>query len=186
MVEGAASVVVSHSCCGTQLSLSLLLLLPLQPCKAMRELAAARGVKLLLPQDAVVAYNLDDDQGCCTVPLTAHCCTPEAPCVPNGEPSLTIFGLYWIQLFTPLMTRVWLWDDDQGCCTVPLTAHCCTPDAPCVPNGEPPMMKLALRVIVTNDTLVTPVMITIFITATPITLILIIMKINDDNKSNNT
>jgi hypothetical protein len=136
MAEGAASVVVSHGCCGTQLSLSpLLLLLPQQPCKAMRELAAARGVKLLLPQDAVVAYNLDDDQGCCTVPLTAHCCTP---------------------------------------------------DAPCVPNGEPPMMKLALRVIVTNDTLVIPVMITIFITATPITSIKIVININNQSNNNNT
>ncbi|KAF6254118.1 phosphoglycerate kinase [Scenedesmus sp. NREL 46B-D3] len=35
----------------------------LEPCRAMRELAAARGVKLLLPQDAVVAHSLDDD--CC-------------------------------------------------------------------------------------------------------------------------
>lgn len=65
------------------------MLVALQACRAMRERAAARGVKLLLPQDVVVAQSLDDDHGCCTVPLTVSCCTPDAPCVPVG-------GYLWI------------------------------------------------------------------------------------------
>jgi hypothetical protein len=75
------------------LLVALVLLLPhlahAQACRAMRECAAARGVKLLLPRDIVVARSLDDDHGCCTVPLTVSCCTPEAPCVPNGGLLLT-------------------------------------------------------------------------------------------------
>jgi hypothetical protein len=70
--------------------LLLLLLLALvcccmQPCRQMRLLAKERGVQLLLPLDAVVARSLDDDCGCCTVPLTVDCCSPESPCVPKGE-----------------------------------------------------------------------------------------------------
>jgi hypothetical protein len=54
----------------------------------MRQLARERGVQLLLPQDVVVAYSLNDDAGCCTVPLTLGCCSAEAPCVPHGEAAL--------------------------------------------------------------------------------------------------
>eukprot|EP00878_Enallax_costatus_P015074 GHUV01015784.1.p1 GENE.GHUV01015784.1~~GHUV01015784.1.p1 ORF type:complete len:434 (+),score=93.64 GHUV01015784.1:211-1512(+) len=56
----------------------------LQPCRQMRQLALERGVQLLLPQDVVVARSLDDDHGCCTVPLTQDCCSSTAPCVPEG------------------------------------------------------------------------------------------------------
>lgn len=57
----------------------------MQPCREMMQLAAQRGVELLLPSDAVVARSMDDDHGCCTVPLTPGCCSPDAPCVPSGE-----------------------------------------------------------------------------------------------------
>eukprot|EP00879_Flechtneria_rotunda_P032612 GHRR01035854.1.p1 GENE.GHRR01035854.1~~GHRR01035854.1.p1 ORF type:complete len:221 (+),score=62.36 GHRR01035854.1:593-1255(+) len=56
----------------------------LEPCRAMRQLARDCGVQLLLPQDAVVARSLDDECGCCTVPLTPTCCSSAAPCVPEG------------------------------------------------------------------------------------------------------
>ena len=28
------------------------------------------------------------------------------------------------------------WEDDKGCCTVPLTTTCCSKEKPCVPEGE--------------------------------------------------
>ncbi|KAF8068321.1 pgk [Scenedesmus sp. PABB004] len=62
----------------------------LQACRDMRGAAAARGVRLLLPRDAVVARSLDDDRGCCTVPLTRGCCSADAPCVPAGCHGLDI------------------------------------------------------------------------------------------------
>ncbi|WIA38673.1 hypothetical protein OEZ86_001979 [Tetradesmus obliquus] len=80
----------------------------LEACRVMRESAAARGVKLLLPRDIVVARSLDDDCGCCTVPLTVSCCTPEAPCVPNGCYGLDI-GPETAAAFTEAI---------QGCKTV--------------------------------------------------------------------
>jgi len=50
----------------------------------MEVAAKAGGVDLLLTCDVVVARNWEDDQGCCTVPLTTTCSSKEKPCVPEG------------------------------------------------------------------------------------------------------
>jgi phosphoglycerate kinase len=71
--------------CSTNSSTApLIALLHSQACRDMRARATERGVQLLLPSDAVVARSLDDDHGCCIVPLTRGCCSSESPCVPDG------------------------------------------------------------------------------------------------------
>lgn len=87
----------------------------LEACRELRVLAAQRGVQLLLPEDVVVARSMDDDCGCCTVPLTLNCCSQESPCVPPGCFGLDI-GPKSSQAFTQALAscRSLFWNGPMG------------------------------------------------------------------------
>lgn len=57
----------------------------LPQCREMEAAAAAAGVRLLLPVDALVSASLDFPADPFTVPLVLGCCSDEAPCVPEGS-----------------------------------------------------------------------------------------------------
>mgnify|MGYP001810962414 FL=1 len=60
-------------------------------------------MQLVLPVDVVVARSLNDDVGCCTVPVVVGCCSHDCPCVPEGrDPSNGKCG------------RMWGHDNDRG------------------------------------------------------------------------
>eukprot|EP01025_Chloroclados_australasicus_P031575 TRINITY_DN31907_c0_g3_i1.p3 TRINITY_DN31907_c0_g3~~TRINITY_DN31907_c0_g3_i1.p3 ORF type:complete len:189 (-),score=18.14 TRINITY_DN31907_c0_g3_i1:92-658(-) len=44
--------------------------------------AKAQGVEILLPQDVVCTYDINEGHACCTRPLTVSCCNPSHPCIP--------------------------------------------------------------------------------------------------------
>lgn len=54
----------------------------MEAARAVEAAAAAAGVRLLLPMDVVVSQSTEAAAELRTVPLTRHCCSAEAPCVP--------------------------------------------------------------------------------------------------------
>lgn len=92
----------------------------LDAARGMEAAAAAAGVRLLLPRDVLVSESPDEARNARVLPLTASCCTADAPCLPPGVHGMDIGPAAAEEFASAIAScRTILWNGPMGRFEVP-------------------------------------------------------------------